>query len=80
MLHPIIRPTFLCHPDFVKRIPVFLDILFFKPEIPTARFYEKEISNFLPIRIPLVIVPHTCLNVPYAYTSYQYKSPPISYS
>ena len=27
-----------------------------------------------------IICPHTCLNVPYAYTSYQYKSSPISYS
>jgi hypothetical protein len=48
--HPIMRPTFLCRPDLVKGIPVFLDILFFKPEIPTARFHEKEIPNYLPIK------------------------------
>jgi hypothetical protein len=50
MLHPIFRPTFLCRPDVVKGIFVPFDILFFQPEIPAARFIEKEKPNFLPIQ------------------------------
>ena len=46
---PIILPTFLCLPLLVSGTPVFLEILFFRPGIPAARFHENEIPNFLPI-------------------------------
>jgi len=47
--HPIALPIFLCHPDFVNGRPIFLDILFFIPDIPIALFQKNEIPNFFPI-------------------------------
>ena len=49
IVHPTALPIFRCLPDFVKGIPIFLDILFFIPEMPKALFHEKENPYFLPI-------------------------------
>ncbi len=47
MQQPMARPNFLCRPDRVSGIPIFLEILPFAPEIPRARFQENEKPNFL---------------------------------
>ena len=47
--HPIACPTFRCLPCLVKGTPIFLEILFFIPDIPTARFHDHEKPNFLPM-------------------------------
>lgn len=44
-------PIFLSKPPLVVGMPVFLAILFLKPEIPKARFHEKEKPN-LPMIVP----------------------------
>jgi hypothetical protein len=46
--HPKAAPIFLCLPCRVKGMPVCLAMLPLAPDIPTARFHEKEIPNFLP--------------------------------
>ena len=50
MQHPTALPIFLCLPCCVRGIPVFREVLPLALEIPIARFHEKEIPNFLPIR------------------------------
>jgi len=50
--HPMARPNFLCRPDRVNGIPIFREIWLFAPEIPKARFQEKEKPNFLPMGRP----------------------------
>ena len=47
--HPRHPPALRCLPDFVKGIPVFLEIFDFIPEMPVARFHENEKPNFFAI-------------------------------
>lgn len=47
--HPKARPIFRWRPERVKGIPVWREILLFMPEMPTARFHEKEKPYFLPM-------------------------------
>jgi len=44
--HPASLPTILWRPERVKGIPIFREIRFFIPEIPTARFQDHEKPNF----------------------------------
>lgn len=39
--HPIAAPALRWRPDLVNGIPVFLDILDFAADTPSARFHEK---------------------------------------
>lgn len=45
----ILLPSLLLKPILVIGKPVWREMLFFKPEIPTALFQENEIPNFFPI-------------------------------
>jgi hypothetical protein len=61
MQHPMARPTFLCLPDRVRGIPIFLDILVLAPEMPRARFQENEKPNFLAIENLPIYAHYSCL-------------------
>ena len=49
---PMARPNFLCRPDRVSGIPIFLEILPLAPEIPRARFQENEKPSLRPMGRP----------------------------
>lgn len=54
--HPIMLPTFLCLPCFVRGTPIDREILFFAEDIPNALLGEKEKPYFLPIIINLELI------------------------
>lgn len=50
---PKALPTFRSRPDFVSGIPILREILFFTPEMPIARFQEKDTPG-IPLLRPIL--------------------------